>query len=92
MLQLDDAPQVTRALAAGIPAAQLSVGLGTISNAFPTEFGWNRTDLVEYLDWVDGLGITNIGVWRSDLDVYGSKDKVATAPFFLAVLEQFLGT
>lgn len=81
---------VSRALASGIAADQLSVGLGSVSVAEPARYGWNASDLRVYIDWVVSLNITNIGVWRSDIDVYSSKAKVATAPFFLAALQDFL--
>ena len=79
---------VSRAIAAGIPAGQLSVGIGSISASDPLRYGWNMSDLSEYLHWVSAQGITQLGVWRSDIDVY--QPPVKTAPFFLKALRNFL--
>jgi hypothetical protein len=81
---------VSRALAAGIRPAQLSVGLGSVTtNRTAAGYGWNATDLDTYLRWLGSLQITNVGVWRADIDVY--KGASETAPFFLAALGDFIG-
>ena len=81
---------VTRALAAGIAPAKLGVGLGSVSAAFPTEFGWNASDLTAYLQWLAEKDIKSIGIWRSDIDVH-APSVARTAPFFLDALRAFLG-
>jgi hypothetical protein len=81
---------VTRALTAGIPAAQLSVGLGTVSAAEPTRYPWNASALSAFIHFVVQQNVTALGIWRSDIDVY--KGKIATAPYFLDALEMFLAS
>jgi hypothetical protein len=80
---------VSRALTAGIRPSQLSVGIGSVSVSDPVRYGWNASDLNDFLRWVKGQGITQLGIWRSDIDVY--KPPVQTVPFFLRALRDFLG-
>jgi hypothetical protein len=82
---------VSRAIAAGIPRKRISVGIGSISTSDPVRYGWNQTDLQTYLQWVAGQGITMLGIWRSDIDVY-KPSEVKTAPFFIEALQAFLAS
>lgn len=76
---------VRRALSDGIKASQLSVGLGSISAHDTKRYGWNASDLEEFIGFVVAQKITKLGVWRSDID-FSSK----TSPFFLSALGAFL--
>jgi hypothetical protein len=59
---------VSRALNAGIPPRQLSVGLGSTAEGGNNIYDWNNTSLALFVEWVEEQGVTRLGVWRSDLD------------------------
>ena len=80
---------VTRALDAGIPPHQLSVGLGSTAKGGNNIYDWNATSLSLFVQWVKDQGVTRLGVWRSDLDVNVSAC-CHTEPWFVNTLEEWL--
>ena len=50
----------------------------------PNKSHWDSATLTSFANWVDGMGLRGIDVWRSDLDHTN-----ATQPWMLGVLERF---
>ena len=80
---------VSRALNAGIPPRQLSVGLGSTAEDGNNVYDWNKTSLALFVEWVEEQGVTRLEVWRSDLDANVSVC-CHTEPWFVETLAKWL--
>ena len=84
----NDRLMVTRALAGGIPAEKLACGISSETVKSPNKTGWNHSTLGAFEEWITGLGVAGLDVWRTDIDVTWPIDK--TEPWFLAILDKFI--
>ena len=84
----NDRTMVTRALRAGIPAQKLACGISSETVEFPTKTIWNETTLSGFEEFISGLGVGGLDVWRTDIDTTWPIDN--TEPWMLAVLDKFI--
>ena len=77
---------VNRALQGGIPPAKLACGIMSASQKHPNVSKWNASTLEPFAQWLTGLGVGGMDVWRNDIDV---ESPDPTAPWMLGVLDRF---